>query len=167
VSTAFDELVRRHQAQGLRIAHKYLGDLATARDVVQAAFVEIYRALPRYQPRGLFPAYFQRVVLNRCHLVRRARRSADDLADRHAAGLELLAPASEELILARERRAAVERAVRELRPKLRDVVVLRFAADLSYEEIARVLELPVGTVKSRLFAGMERLRELLASEAAQ
>jgi RNA polymerase sigma-70 factor (ECF subfamily) len=163
-SDAFAVLVRRHQERGLRIAHKYLGDLATAKDAVQAAFVDIYRALPRYQPRGQFTAFFHRVLLNQCHMTHRARfyakRARDDA---HTQEVEH-APASDDLILARERRAEVERAVRQLSHKLRDVVVLRFAGDLAYEEIAQVLGLPVGTVKSRLAAGIERLTELLEQE---
>lgn len=158
---AFDALVRRHQVRALRIAHKYLGDTAAAKDVVQAAFLDVYRALPRYQPRGQFSAYFHRVLLNQCHMAHRsrayARRASEDarpVEPEHA-------PASEELILAREKRAAVERAVRQLSRKLRDVVVLRFAGDLAYEEIASVLELPLGTIKSRLSAALEQLRVIL------
>jgi RNA polymerase sigma-70 factor (ECF subfamily) len=161
---AFAVLVRRHQQRGLRIAHKYLGDLASAKDVVQATFVEIYRALPRYQPRGQFPAFFHRVLLNQCRMTHRARFYAKRAReDARTTNMEH-APASDDLILARERRTEVERAVRRLSHKLRDVVVLRFAGDLAYEEIADALGLPIGTVKSRLAAGIERLTELLDRE---
>jgi RNA polymerase sigma-70 factor (ECF subfamily) len=161
---AFDALVRRHQLRALRIAHKYLGDTAAAKDVVQAAFLDVYRALPRYQPRGQFAAYFHRVLLNQCHMAHRSRGYARRASDDARAVEPEPVPASEELILAREKRAAVERAVHQLSQKLRDVIVLRFAGDLAYEEIANVLELPLGTIKSRLSAGLEQLRVILEEE---
>jgi RNA polymerase sigma-70 factor (ECF subfamily) len=161
---AFDVLVRRYQERGLRIAHKYLAELSVAKDAVQSAFIEIYRALPRYQPRGQFRAYFHRVLLNQCHMAHRSRRSAERIAQSVAAARVEPLPSSDDAILAREQRAAVERALRMLSRKLRDVVVLRFAGDLAYDEIAAVCGLPVGTVKSRLAAAVERLRELLDGE---
>lgn len=161
---AFDVLVRRHQLRALRIARKYLGDTAAAKDVVQAAFLDVYRALPRYQPRGQFAAYFHRVLLNQCHMAHRSRKYVRRTTVDARGGEPEHAPASEELVLAREKRAAVERAVGQLSRKLRDVIVLRFAGDLAYEEIATVLELPLGTIKSRLSAGLEQLRRLLEEE---
>jgi RNA polymerase sigma-70 factor (ECF subfamily) len=68
-------------------------------------------------------------------------------------------------LLARERRRTVEVAVGKLSEKLRDVVVLRFSGGLSYQAISEELDVPVGTVKSRLAAGMDKLRELLGEEA--
>jgi RNA polymerase sigma-70 factor (ECF subfamily) len=158
VSAAFDELLRRHQARVLKVASKQLGELALARDIAQETFLEIYRALPRYQARGRFTAYLYQVLLNRCRMAMRQRRSERAAFAAVAPTEAKVAPDSEERILARERRREVERALHGLSEKLRSVVVLRFGAELSYDDIAATLDIPIGTVKRRLFDGLEKLR---------
>jgi RNA polymerase sigma-70 factor, ECF subfamily len=162
---AFDRLVRRYQERALRLATRNLNDTALAREAAQRAFIELYHFLPRYQPKGKFAPFFFRVLVNQCRMLRRSQKSEARLHEA-AQGLPLAPPPlSDERLLARERRVVVERALAELSEKLRDVVVLRYAGEMPYEEIAATLELPVGTVKSRLAAGMVRLRELLGEEA--
>ena len=165
MSAAFDQLVRRHQGPALRIASKWLGDTAGGKDAVQNAFERIYRTLDRYRCEGRFTPYLYQVVINECRMAHRGaarrRRRIDELEQPAPAPAER---ESEDLILARERRREVEAALARLGDKLRDVLVLRFAGDLSYQEIAEALEIPVGTVKSRLFAGLEKLRALLDGE---
>lgn len=154
---AFDVLIRRHQARALRLAARFLAAPAQAPDAVQCAFVEIYRALPQFQARGKFKAYLYRVVLNQCRMVRRSARA--ELRAFQGADFQLETNDTE--LLARERSRDVEAAVAKLSEKLRIVVLLRYAADLSYDEIAATLEVPTGTVKRRLFDAMAKLRGLL------
>lgn len=156
---AFETLVRRHQARVLHFAARRLGSSAAAGDAAQTAFLEIYRALPRYKAQGTFPSYLYRITLNQCHAVGRSRRLEATLSQ-----LPPQAEAPEEaeaLILSRERQRDLDAAVSRLPSKLRDVVLLRYAAGLGYEEIAVSLGIPVGTVKRRLFDAMERLRREL------
>ncbi len=162
VAAAFDALVRRHQRTVLRIAAKYMGSTAAATDVAQNSFLQLYRALPDYRAHGKFSSYLYRLVLNQC----RASHRADARRDQRLRELAAVAPEeihgqSADSVLARERRREVEGALATLSDKLREVVVLRFASELSYEEISDVLDIPVGTVKSRLFAGLEKLRQHL------
>ncbi|MBL8920231.1 MAG: sigma-70 family RNA polymerase sigma factor [Myxococcaceae bacterium] len=160
---AFDVLVGRHQQALLRIAAKYLGDVATARDACQATFLEVYRARHAYRPLGRFPFFLRRVLLNQCHLV--ARRGG---ADARLAALDVAPdapPPPDALILAEERRQLVEAEVSKLSEKLRAVIVLRYAGGHTLEDIAEVLDVPVGTVKSRLFAAMQALASALPGEA--
>lgn len=158
---AFDELVRRHQTRVVRIAARYLGDSASAADAAQAAFVELYRALPRYQAQGKFAAFLYRVLLNQCHLAKRARRTQGRAFDILSSELPPAVSIPDQMLLARERTREVEHALAALSPKLRDVLVLRFAGELPYEQIAAVLKLPLGTVKRRIFDGLEKLRVLM------
>jgi RNA polymerase sigma-70 factor, ECF subfamily len=159
VEEAFDVLVRRHQARVLRMAGRLLGRGALAPDVAQNAFLEIYRGLDRYQPQGKFSAYLFRVLLNQCRTAARsARRAGVLVGDLPATSGDR---SGESLILAREREREVEAALRRLSEKLRTVVVLRHSAGLSYDEIAETLDLPLGTVKRRLFDAMEKLRRML------
>jgi RNA polymerase sigma-70 factor (ECF subfamily) len=162
VTGAFDTLVRRHQRKVLRLAAKYVGSTATATDVAQNTFIEVYKALPHYRANGKFWSWLYRLVLNQCRMSRRASARQDErLRELAAVAGEDLHGQSAESILSRERRREVESALGQLSDKLREVVVLRFASELSYEEISEVLDIPVGTVKSRLFAGLDKLRQHL------
>ena len=171
VGAAFDALVRRYQSRALRLAARHLGRVAAVADVAQNAFLSVYRAIPRYRPSGQFAAYLYRAVLNECRMVRRSERvrgryhltldpalavgAADVLA------LTAPAPTAEALVLEREREHDVEWAVARLSDKLRDVVSLRYGAGLPYDQIADTLQIPVGTVKRRLFDALEKLRRNL------
>src|SRR4051812_39717166 len=69
---AFDQLVRRHQGMALQLAWKFLGDVAQAKDACQAAFLELYRALPNYEPRERFVFWLRRIVINQAKMAARA-----------------------------------------------------------------------------------------------
>lgn len=163
-SRAFDELVQRHQPRVVRIAARYLGDPASAADAAQAAFVELYRALPRYHPRGQLRAYLYRVLINQCHMAKRLLRNQVRAFGTLSTEPPVTVEIPDQAILTRERTREVERALAELSPKLRDVLVLRFAGELPYEEIAAVLDLPLGTVKRRIFDGLEKMRRRMEGE---
>ena len=156
VAGALDALIERHQARVLRLAGRYVGDVVLAADVAQNTFVALFRSAPQYQARGKFKAYLYRLLLNQCRMARRSVRShVRVLTDLRESGL------SPEHVLQRERQRDLERAVAGLSTKLRDVVVLRFCAELGYEDIAETLDIPTGTVKRRLFDAMAKLRDAL------
>lgn len=159
---AFDVVVRRHQRRALAVAARYLGDPSAASDAAQNAFLAIYRDRERYQARGAFASYLYRVLLNQCRMAGRAGRAEARMAA--AAALEPIAASeanAEARILAGERERDLLRALDRLSARLRVVVILRYSADLSYGEIAATLDLPLGTVKRRLFDGLARLRQLM------
>jgi RNA polymerase sigma-70 factor (ECF subfamily) len=159
---AFDTLVRRHQHRVLCVAVKMLGQPQAARDAAQSTFLEVYRYLPRYRPRGKFRAFLNRVLINQCRMALRSRRTEREAQARLQQSAQWnRSDLAEDVLLARERRREVERALEQLSKKLRTVLVLRFAAELSYTEISDTLSIPVGTVKSRIFAGMEKLRQIM------
>ncbi|HEY3497655.1 MAG TPA: sigma-70 family RNA polymerase sigma factor [Polyangiaceae bacterium] len=153
---AFDALVRRHQARVLRLAHRYLGDSALAADVAQNTFVALFRSRAEYRPSGRFCAYLYRLVLNQCRMARRSK------GNRLRVLIEMRDfSVTPEYTMPRERPRDLEAALGELSEKLREVVILRFCAEQSYEEIAEALDLPTGTVKRRLFDAMAKLRARL------
>jgi RNA polymerase sigma-70 factor (ECF subfamily) len=161
---AFDILVQRHQACALNVACKYLKQPELSRDAVQNTFVQVFCYLSRYQPRGMFRSFLYRVLLSQCRMAQRSAR----FEKRVVYELSMAPPKDpdvpEERVLANERRREVERSLKRLSQKLRSVLVLRFAVGLSYREISEALGLPVGTVKSRIFAGLEKLRKLIEGE---
>lgn len=159
VRLAFDALVRRHQGRALRIATRFLGDPSLAKDVTQNTFVHIYGSLPRYRAEHKFAAYLHSILLGQCKM---ARRSSDRYR-RRLHQLQELPPqtagaGSADAVIAREKQRELDAALQRLSDKLRAVIVLRFSADCSYQEIADALDLPLGTVKSRLFCGLEQLK---------
>jgi RNA polymerase sigma-70 factor (ECF subfamily) len=157
LDAAFDALVRRHQARALRVAARFLGRGALAPDAVQNTFLEIYRALASYRPHGRFPAYLYRVLVNQCRIAQRSARVETRALDRVLTEENDVDASAEERILAREQRRQLERAVSRLSEKLRAVVLLRYSAGLSLDEIGDSLEIPLGTVKRRLFDALGKL----------
>lgn len=156
---AFARLVERYQQQALRTAGKLLSRPDLAKDAVQNAFLQVFTNRHRYRAEGKFRPFFFRVLLNCCKMIRRKRRRLASLAPHTE--IEDTSGWPDQRLIERERMLEVDAAVRRLSPKLRRVVVLRYASGLSIQEIARTLDLPEGTVKSRLFAGMDRLRKLV------
>ena len=161
VGEAFDALIERHQKKALRVASRTLGQPAMALDAAQNAFFDIYRNLESYQPRGKFRSYLYRVLLNQCLMTKRTVRRQDQISLELSREMQPNGDLPEAKVLARERRRELERALGKVSEKLRNVLVLRFVADLSYIEIGEVLQVPVGTVKSRMFSGLEKLRSLM------
>jgi RNA polymerase sigma-70 factor (ECF subfamily) len=161
----FEALVRRYQARILRSAQRYVGDHALAHEVAQRTFIELYRYVGRYEGQGKFTRLLWRILINQCRLAWR-QRDADARARTVLAALPLapvVTPAAQ--LLAAEDNARLQRALGKLSDKLRAAIVLRFANELSYDDVAAVLELPLGTVKSRVAAGVAKLRELMEQDA--
>ena len=129
-----------------------LGNTEDARDATQTAFVKAFEQLHRYDPAFRFFSWIYRILANECLNQRRARRPQVEV------DASLAVPDGPfEALEAGERRRRVQAAILELAPAYREVVVLRHFAELSYEEIASALNLPVKTVKSRLHTARQQL----------
>jgi RNA polymerase sigma-70 factor (ECF subfamily) len=159
---AFSALVRRHQDRALRLAYAKVGDVALAQDLAQSAFLRIHGALDRYQAQGKFISYLCQVVHNEARNARRAAGTRTRARAKLRAVPVETAPQADEIVLAAERRKDLQVAMSGLSEKLRSVLVLRFAGDLSHQEISEALGIPVGTAKSRLFLGLKELRARLS-----
>jgi RNA polymerase sigma-70 factor (ECF subfamily) len=164
---AFDELVVRHEDRVYNMALRMLGQPDDALDLAQEVFLAAYRALDGFEAKAAFSTWLYRVTVNRCRdeLRRRATvkhtrprpLSVDaDPPDPPAHGAS---PA--DLAVARESEALVAAAIAELPEEAREALVLRDVEGLAYEEIASVLDVPVGTVRSRLNRARTLLRDRL------
>jgi RNA polymerase sigma factor (sigma-70 family) len=156
--SAYEELVRRYQGIAHRTAYVITGQAAEAEDAAQQAFVKAYRALHRFDPERPFRPWLLRIVANEArNLLRSAgRRSSLELAV--ASEPEELSPSPEQEALARERREGLLRAMDGLTEAEREVIALRYLLDLSEAEMAEVMAVARGTVKSRLSRALRRLR---------
>lgn len=160
---AYADLVRRYAGDAHRAA-VFLGAGADAEDVVQAAFLKAYRALPTFRDGAAFRPWLLSIVANETknavRAMKRRRIDGEVTVDPAAATTD-----PQESVLSVERRVELLDAVRSLPDNQRRVVVCRYLLDLDEQETATVLGWPRGTVKSRLHRALRRLRSLLEDPA--
>ena len=168
--SAFAQLVEDNQRRVYNLALRMTGRPEDAEEVVQEAFLNAWRGLDFFKGESTFATWIYRLTSNAAidHL-RRERRAGEVLsldAEGDAAPLEPAdpAPGPQEALERRERAAALRRALDALSPQHREVLEMRAADGLSYEEIAALLDLTPGTVKSRLARGRLALKKLLAED---
>jgi RNA polymerase sigma-70 factor (ECF subfamily) len=165
---AFAALFGRYKNYVYRIALLVTRSSSDAEEVVQETFLDVLRALPRYRIDGpaRFETWLYRVTVNRGRMHLRQRRPPS--ADWDALGEQLANPNSnadpEAMALRGERKVLLWKAVDALPDHHRLVVILRYLHNLPYKEIAEVLDIREGTVKSRLYTAHQRLRERLAAD---
>jgi RNA polymerase sigma-70 factor (ECF subfamily) len=159
---AFEALVDRHRRVALRVAYAVAGD--DAEDAVQDAFVKAYGALGRFRAGSPFRPWVLRIVGNEARNRRRSAGRRSALALRVADPGDARTESPEDAAVASERRRALAAAVASLDDRDREVIALRWFAELSEAEMAAALGVRPGTVKSRLARAMSRLRDVLASE---
>ena len=175
---AFEQLVERHSDRAYQLAYSILQNRQDAEEVVQDAFLRIYRSLGNFRGDAQFTTWMYRIVVNLCNnkfrwnKVRGINRTISiDAPLPNAEGDEILrlelpsseAPPDEQLAFA-ELRERVEKAMAQLPESYRTAVLLRNVQQLDYEEIAKILDCAVGTVKSRINRGRELLRQALKVE---
>ena len=165
---AFRPLVQRYQRLTFSVAFRMLGSRADAEDVVQQAFVDSFNALDRFRGEGrvhAFSTWLLRIAVNRSKDVLKSKRRTEEPLDRDIHGGEAAFaydPLTPEANAAHgEQRAHLGAALLKLPTKYREVLILRDAEDLSYEEIRGVLRLPITTLKIRVVRGRAMLRQLV------
>ncbi len=166
---AFDLLVLKYQHKIIAVVHRYVRDSADVNDVVQDAFIKAYRALPNFRGDSAFYTWMYRIAINTAknHLISRGRRppSSDvDIEDAEFySGNENLQDVDtpENNLFRDELHAAVDNVIEQLPEDLRTAVTLREMEGLSYEEIAEIMECPVGTVRSRIFRAREAIDKIV------
>ncbi|UTF61427.1 RNA polymerase sigma factor RpoE [Gilvimarinus sp. DA14] len=162
---AFDLLVVKYQHKIYSIIGRYVRDQAEVQDVAQEAFIKAYRALDKFRGESAFYTWLYRIAINTAknHLVSRSRRPpASDVEVDEAefySGSDLLKDADtpESNLLCAEIQQTVDNAIRDLPEDLRSAVTLREMEGLSYEDIAAIMDCPVGTVRSRIFRAREAI----------
>ena len=168
--TAFDKLVRRYQHKIAQLISRYIKDPQEALDVSQDAFIKAYRALPKFRGESAFYTWLYRIAVNTAknHIAMRARRSSDDeVAVEDAEQFESAVllrnhDTPEGLVLTDELVAVIQRGLDELPEDLRTALSLREFGGHSYDEIARIMKCPVGTVRSRIFRARDAIDKRLA-----
>jgi RNA polymerase sigma-70 factor, ECF subfamily len=151
---AFHQLVDRFGPALFGLAASLVGNAADAEDVVQETFSGAFRGLHAFRGDSSVKTWLTRILVRQVAAHLRGRKRAIRLVEARASGDAAAAPSA-------DARMDVREAVAKLSPEHREVVVLREFAGLSYEEIAQVLDVPRGTVESRLFRARREMQELL------
>jgi RNA polymerase sigma-70 factor, ECF subfamily len=174
-AVAWEELVRMFQRRIYNLCYRFTGSADDAEDLTQDVFIKVYRSLDSWEPaKGAFATWL--TTMTRNLLVDHFRRSKldrmSDSLDTTGSEDDDIRPISEQVadpglgpdqkVLGREKAEMVQQALQKLSPELRETVILRDLQDMDYKEIALVLKVPEGTVKSRINRGRTELARLLS-----
>jgi RNA polymerase sigma-70 factor (ECF subfamily) len=170
---AYEDLIERYQQPVYNLVYRLMDDPADAADVVQEVFLKVFRNITAFRGDSSLKTWIYRISCNEAYNQRRwfTRHRRNEVGldageEDGARSLNSVLPdrgrSAFDMVCDRELHALVEDALTELNPQFRAAVVLRDIEDLSYEEIAEVLQISLGTVKSRILRGREALRKALA-----
>ena len=162
---AFEALIRRHEKTIFNLVYRMLGDYDEAAETAQEVFLSAYRAIGQFRGDANFSTWLYRIALNHAT----TRRKSMNTRHQRQVPIESTEPMSDsqpgpaESMEKKEIRETVQRALNSLSADDASVILLRDLQDVPYDEVARVLEVPVGTVKSRLHRARQALKSELAS----
>ncbi|TNF91516.1 MAG: RNA polymerase sigma factor RpoE [Gammaproteobacteria bacterium] len=167
-TAAFDILVQKYQHKVINLVGRFVSDQAECQDIAQDAFIKAFRAIGSFRGDSQFYTWLYRIATNTAknHLASRARKSPNYAVDvddaEHYEGESGLKEYAnpESLLLTDEIKATIFRAIENLPDDLKSAITLREIDGLSYEEIAEVMDCPIGTVRSRIF----RARDVIDKE---
>jgi len=167
-SSAFDVLVARWEDKIRGAAYRLLGSEEEARDAAQEAFLKAYQGLPSFKQQARFSSWLYQITLNLCRdrLRRRKGRTMVSLDALEEIGPVIAGrePAALDVVQQIDLRRTVRRAIQELSEEQREVLILKEYQGLTFLEIAQALDVPVSTVKTRLYRGLGQLRLRLEDE---
>jgi RNA polymerase sigma-70 factor (ECF subfamily) len=159
---AFEALVARHTSVVIGCAARFLGDKQRGREVAQDVFLMLWAERDRYVPQDKLRNLLIAMTFNRCRTVSRSNKSDANKTERLAmldAPVESSSPLDE--LIEKSRAAEVRRALTKLPEPVREILIMRYTHDLSLQEIAEQTDRPIGTIKSHVFRGLKKLREVM------
>jgi RNA polymerase sigma-70 factor, ECF subfamily len=170
IEEAYEELISRYQQPVYGMVFRLVGNQSDASDVVQEVFLKVFRSVGSFREKSSLRTWIYRIAVNEAYNHRRwfgrhcKREVAIDCEEHERSAYDLSVdpgPSPFERAASTETRQLIEVALERVNPVFRAAVVLRDIEDLSYEEIAEILEVSLGTVKSRILRGREALRREL------
>jgi RNA polymerase sigma-70 factor (ECF subfamily) len=177
IEEAYEELISRYEQQLYGMIYRLLGNPTDAADVVQEVFLKVFRTINSFREQSSLRTWIYRIAVNEAHNHRRwfvrhcrCEVSMDEQCVEHGS---ITAYATDpgrspyDLALDSENRTLIEQALARINPLFRTAVVLRDIQNLSYEEIAEILQVSLGTVKSRILRGREALRREITERPDQ
>jgi RNA polymerase sigma-70 factor (ECF subfamily) len=166
--SAFQTLVERYQQRAVRLSYRYVKNQEDAEDIAQDAFIRVFRSIKDFRNESQFYTWFYRILVNLSldHLRRNKQKGVEYqdgvlLRSQSAAEVQQKGSSPREQLWKKQRRIAITQAIETLPDDQRTTVVLREIDGLSYEEIAQVTKVPIGTVMSRLYYARRKLQDKL------
>ncbi len=177
IDEAYEELIERYEQQLYGMTYRLLGNQTDAADVVQEVFLKVFRTINSFREQSSLRTWIYRIAVNEAHNHRRwfARHCRNEVSmeSERADCQNSIEYAPDpgrspyDQTLENENKNLIERALTQINPIFRTAVVLRDIQNLSYEEIAEILQVSLGTVKSRILRGREALRRELTQDSSQ
>lgn len=165
---AFNEIVIRYKDKIVNFLYRYTGSREESEDIAQESFLKLYKSKHLYREIGKFSTWFYTIAINLAKTGLRQKKkynamSINNFDENEEKDYELTADiiAPDESANAANENYYIQKAIESLNKKFREVIILRDIQDLEYEEIVRITNLPLGTVKSRINRGRECLKEML------
>lgn len=169
---AYEALIQRYEKPVYNLVSRLVDDPADAADAVQEVFLRVFRKVAWFRGESSLKTWIYRIAINEArnqrrwfgrHRQREVGLDTEESAGKHGMWLEDQQPSPFDIALDHETRALIEDALNEVSPAFRAALVLREIEGLSYEEIAEILEVSLGTVKSRILRGRQALRKSLGA----
>jgi RNA polymerase sigma-70 factor (ECF subfamily) len=168
---AFNLLVQKYQFRIRHLVARFIKDSAEQEDIVQETFIKAYRAIARFRGDSAFYTWLYRIAVNtsKNYLVAAGRRppgqdvDVNDVANIRGANGLVETNSPEEMVQNDELVEAIKKSIANLPPELKEAIQLREFDGLSYEDIAAVMNCPIGTVRSRIFRAREAIEQAIAS----
>jgi RNA polymerase sigma-70 factor (ECF subfamily) len=164
----FELLVNRHQSRILNLAYRFVGNRTQARDLAQEVFIRVWQAAPRYKPQAKFTTWVYRITANLClnelkSFGKKKLIFGESLVEEGQTPNEESnrAPSAEDILLAEERNRQISHALRSLPENQRMALILKRYDNLSYHEIAKIMDCSVSAVESLLVRAKRNLQEKL------
>jgi RNA polymerase sigma-70 factor (ECF subfamily) len=177
IEGAYEELIERYEQQIFGMVYRLLGNQSDASDVVQEVFLKVFRGVATFREQSSLRTWIYRIAVNEANnhrrwFVRHCKLEVplEETRPEHPNSLEYTPDPGRspfEQAMDSETRTLIERALTQINPVFRTAVVLRDVQNLSYEEIAEILQVSLGTVKSRILRGREALRRELTQRPDQ
>ncbi|HEX4750086.1 MAG TPA: sigma-70 family RNA polymerase sigma factor [Bryobacteraceae bacterium] len=170
IDSAYEELIDKYEGPVYNVVYRLLGNQTDACDVVQEVFLKIFRAVNAFREQSSLRTWIYRIAVNEAHnhrrwFLRHGRHEVsierENTEHEHYEVAQDAGPSPYELARGNETRSLIEQALTRINPTFGTAVILRDLQDLSYEEIAEILQISLGTVKSRILRGREALRREL------
>lgn len=165
-TSVFESIVLDYQDRIYNLCRHMLGNAHEAEDAAQDTFIKAYQNLKNFKPEASLYTWLYRIAVNTCIDYRR-RPFFESLFKRSDEGEEFIidqpsnAPSPERLFASKQMAHALQKSLKKISPKLRAAIILKEVEELSYEEIAEVLDISLGTVKSRISRARDELRALM------
>jgi RNA polymerase sigma-70 factor (ECF subfamily) len=177
IEGAYEELIERYEQQVFGMVYRLLGNQSDASDVVQEVFLKVFRNVSTFREQSSLRTWIYRIAVNEANnhrrwFVRHCKLEVplEETRSEHPNSIEYTPDPGRspfEQAMDSETRTMIERALTQINPVFRTAVVLRDVQNLSYEEIAEILQVSLGTVKSRILRGREALRRELTQRPDQ